>query len=121
MKICVTSKGKNLDSGVDPSFGRCAYFVIVDSESGSVESFENEGLDAAGGAGIRAAEAVANLGAEALLTGAVGPNAFSILSEVGIAVWVGVNGTVEESYREYLEGRLESISAPNASVHEGMK
>jgi len=114
MRICVTSKGKSLDSVVDPSFGRCAYFVVVDSESGSVESLVNEGVDAAGGAGIRAAEAIANLGAEVLLTGSVGPNAYSILSEVGI-------GTVADALNAYREGKLESIDSPNASAHAGMK
>jgi len=121
MKICVTAKDKGIDSGIDPRFGRCAYFVIVDSESGSVNSFENTGLDAAGGAGIRAAEAVANLGAEVLLTGSVGPNAYSILSEVGIEVRVGIKDTVSAALDAYREGKLESIDSPNASAHAGMK
>lgn len=121
MKICVTAMDKGIDSGIDPRFGRCAYFVIVDSESGSVNSFENTGLDAAGGAGIRAAEAVANLGAEVLLTGSVGPNAYSILSEVGIEVRVGIKDTVAAALDAYREGKLESIDSPNASAHAGMK
>lgn len=41
MKICITSEGKTLDSKVDPRFGRCQYFIIVDSETLVFEAVEN--------------------------------------------------------------------------------
>jgi predicted Fe-Mo cluster-binding NifX family protein len=121
MKICITASGKGLDSEVDPRFGRCSYFVIYDPDTGYVESIPNAGAAASGGAGIKAAETIANAGVNVLLTGNVGPNAFSIFSEVGIKVHVGVKGTVREAVRQYEVGELEPISSPNSVPHSGLK
>jgi predicted Fe-Mo cluster-binding NifX family protein len=121
MKICITSSGEGLDSKVDPRFGRCNYFVIYDPETGYVESVSNASVAASGGAGIKAAETIANAGVNVLLTGNVGPNAFSIFLEVGIEVRVGVKGTVREAVRQYEAGELESISSPNSVPHSGLK
>ena len=121
MKICITASGEGLDSKVDPRFGRCSYFVIYDPETGYVESVSNASVAASGGAGIKAAETIANAGVNVLLTGNVGPNAFSIFSEVGIEVQVGVKGTVREAVKQYEAGELESISSPNSVPHSGLK
>lgn len=121
MKICVTARSEGLDSEMDPRFGRCNYFVIYDSETKSVESISNISIAAFGGAGIKAAEAIANAGVNILLTGIVGPNAFSIFTEVGIDVQVGSKGTVREAIKRHEAGELESISSPNSAPHSGMK
>ena len=76
MKICVTSSGDNLDAQLDPRFGRCAYLMIVDSETMQFEAVPNSAAGVTGGAGIQAAQTIANKGAKALITGNVGPNAF---------------------------------------------
>ena len=55
MKIAVSSTGDNLDSNVDMRFGRCKYFVVVDSESMDFKALSNESVIASGGAGIKAA------------------------------------------------------------------
>jgi predicted Fe-Mo cluster-binding NifX family protein len=96
MKICVTASGKGLDSKVDPRFGRCSYFIIYDSETKSVES-------------------ISNAGASVLLSGSVGPNAFSIFADFGIDVQVGAKGTVREAIRQYEAGELQSIRGPNSA------
>lgn len=120
MKICVTASGEGLDSEVDPRFGRCAYFIIYDPETRSVESIANASTAASGGAGVKAAEAIANEDVSVLLTGRVGPNAFSIFAELGIDVQVA-KGTVREAIRQYEAGELEAISSPNSSPGFGMK
>lgn len=121
MRICVTASGEGLDSEIDPRFGRCSYFVIYDSETKSVESISNISIAASGGAGIKAAEAVTNAEVNVLLTGSVGPNAFSIFTEVGIDVQVGAKGTVREAIGQYEKGELEPIRSPNSAPHSGMK
>lgn len=50
MKIAVSSNGKNLDSQIDPRFGRCAYFLIVETDDMNFEAFKNDNLALAGGA-----------------------------------------------------------------------
>jgi predicted Fe-Mo cluster-binding NifX family protein len=80
MKIIVTSEGPSLDSSVDPRFGRAKHFVLVDTETDAFSAHDNaQNLSAPQGAGIQAAQTVARLGAEAVLTGHVGPKAFTTL------------------------------------------
>ena len=107
MKIAITSKGVDLDSQVDPRFGRAPYFLVVDSETMAFEALDNsENVNAMKGAGIQAAGMVSNKGAEVLLTGYCGPNAFKALSAAKIRVANDAGGTVREAVRAYLDGKL---------------
>ena len=38
MKVVVSSTGTTLDSLVDPRFGRCPYFIVIDTENLNFES-----------------------------------------------------------------------------------
>ena len=107
MKIAVTSKGMDLDSQVDPRFGRAPYFIVVDSETMAFEALDNnENVNAMKGAGIQAAVMVSNKGVEVLLTGYCGPNAFKALNTAKIGVANDACGTVREAVRAYLDGKL---------------
>lgn len=86
-----------------------------------MESISNAAAFTSGGTGIKAAEIVANAGVDALLTGTMGPNAFSIFSELGIDVQVGIKGTVREAIRQYEAGELQSIRSPNTTPGSGMR
>jgi predicted Fe-Mo cluster-binding NifX family protein len=120
MKIAVSSNGNHLDSQIDPRFGRCAYFLIVNQNDMNFESFNNESIALGGGAGIQAAQFVASKGAKAILTGHVGPNAVKALTTAGIEVYVGQAGTVREALERYKSGTLESTRTANVSDHYGM-
>ncbi|MCI0497375.1 MAG: NifB/NifX family molybdenum-iron cluster-binding protein [Thermoplasmata archaeon] len=120
MKIVVSSEAEGLDAPVDPRFGRCAFLTLVDTGSMTANSAPNASAMATGGAGIAAAQAVARKGAEAVITGSVGPNAFQTLSAAGIKVFTGARGTVREAVEMYLRGELEEASTPNAAGHAGM-
>ncbi len=78
MKIAVSSTGKDLSSQIDPRFGRCPFFIIVDTKDMSFEVYNNENGTLTSGAGIQAAGFIASKGADAVLTGNCGPNAMSI-------------------------------------------
>ncbi|MBW1926336.1 MAG: NifB/NifX family molybdenum-iron cluster-binding protein [Deltaproteobacteria bacterium] len=122
MKLAISATGKDLDSMIDPSFGRANYFVIVDSESGNiVKVIDNTAAqDAAGGAGINAATIVAGSGAQTVLTGQVGPNAFEVLQADGIKVISNVSGTVREAVEQYRKGTISSPDeGPGVTVHPG--
>ena len=121
MKICITSTGPTLDSRIDPRFGRCQYFIIVDPDTLSFEAAENPNLGAAGGAGIQAAQFISNTGVEAVITGQVGPNAFTTLQAAGIKILTGGSGTVEEVVEKYKKGHLSSSpQGPTVQAHFGM-
>jgi predicted Fe-Mo cluster-binding NifX family protein len=120
MKMCVSAVAQSLDAQVDPRFGRCAYFVIVDSETMKFEAIPNMAASAMGGAGIQAAQTVASKGVNVLITGNVGPNAFQTLSAVGIKVVTGAFGTVRETIERYKRGELRETGAPTVGGHFGM-
>ncbi|MFC2020842.1 NifB/NifX family molybdenum-iron cluster-binding protein [Chloroflexota bacterium] len=120
MKIAISSTGPTLDVEVDPRFGRCQYFVIVDPETMEYESLENSSVMASGGAGISAAQVIANKKVEALLTGNCGPNAYQVLSPAGIKVITGVSGKVQDAVQDYKAGKYQASSQPNVSGHFGM-
>ena len=120
MKICVSAASNSLDSPIDPRFGRCPYLVIVDSENMQFEAVPNMASDATGGAGIQAAQTIASKGAEVLITGNVGPNAFQALSASGIRIVTGAFGTVKEVVEKYKKGELGETGAPTVGGHFGM-
>ena len=120
MKICITSEGNNLDSKVDPRFGRCRYFIIVDTDSLEFALLENPNIDAMGGAGIQSAQLVASKGVKAVLTGNVGPNAFTTLQAAGIEVFTGADGTVKDAVGKYKKGEFKAVANPSVSSHSGM-
>ena len=120
MKICVSATANSLDAPVDPRFGRCQYFLIVDSETMQFEAIPNMASGAMGGAGIQAAQIIAGKGVKALITGNVGPNAFQALSAAGIQIITGAYGTVREAVEKYKKGELKGISAPTVGGHFGM-
>ena len=107
MKIAVTSKGPDLDSQVDPRFGRAAFILVVDPETFEFEVINNaENANAFKGAGIQAATMVSDRGAEVLLTGYCGPNAFRALNAAKIKVASDVKGTVKDAVKSFVEGNL---------------
>jgi predicted Fe-Mo cluster-binding NifX family protein len=119
MKVAVSSTGKTIDSAIDPRFGRCSWFVIVETEDMSFEAFSNESVALGGGAGIQSAQFIVSKGAEAVITGNCGPNAMSALSAAGVKVIIGQTGTVREAAARYQRGELRSASGANVDAHYG--
>jgi len=120
MKVCVTATANNLDAPVDPRFGRCAYFIIVDLETMRFEAVPNAAASSWGGAGIQAAQMIASRGVNVVITGNVGPNAFQALSAAGIKVVTGAYGTVREVIERYKRGELKEGGGPTVGSHFGM-
>jgi predicted Fe-Mo cluster-binding NifX family protein len=120
MKIAVSATADNIDAMIDPRFGRCTYFMIVETDGtgknakikGS-EAFQNTATQAMRGAGVTAAQTVVNKGANVVLTGNVGPNAFGALSQAGVKIITGVGGmTVKDAVQKYLNGELKETAQP---------
>jgi len=120
MKIAITAKGNTLESEVDPRFGRCSHFLIVDTNTMDFESISNESAMASGGAGIQSAQTMAKAEVKAVVTGNMGPNAFQTLSAAKIKVFIGANGTIKEAIEKYKKGELKETEAPNVGSHSGM-
>ena len=115
MKICITSTGPELTSEVDPRFGRCQYFIIVDKDGKLLKSIPNEGGQAMRGAGITAAQIVANEGVNVVITGNVGPNAYMVLGQAGIKIFPEASGTTaKQAFEAYKQGKLKEIEPSQA-------
>lgn len=119
MKIAVTATGPTLDAQVDARFGRCAYFLLVDTETMDFEAIENPNIIAGGGAGIQSASLMAEKGVEVALTGNCGPNAFQVFGAAGIQVIVGVSGVIRDVVKNYKEGSFIAAGQPNVASHFG--
>jgi predicted Fe-Mo cluster-binding NifX family protein len=119
MKIAVSSTGKDLDSMLDVRFGRCNYFVIYDTEGGSVESFENRGQMSGGGAGIAAAQQIIDKDVNVVITGNMGPNAFNLFKDSDIKVYRSGSIKIETAVQLFKEGKLNELNQAGPA-HAGM-
>ena len=119
MKICVTAYSNDYDSQIDPRFGRCSFFVLIDPDTMQIEITPNLASGASGGAGIQAAQILVNKNVDMLITGNVGPKAFGALSSSGIKVITGVMGSVRTAIEKYKKGELNITSSPTVRDHHG--
>ena len=120
MKVCVTSQGENLDSMVDPRFGRCQYFIIADTDTLEFEAVKNSSMDSSGGAGIQSGQLIAEKQVKAVLTGNVGPNAFQTLKAAGLEVITGVSGNIKEAIEKYKNNEFKTTDGPSVNSHFGI-
>ena len=122
MKIAITSTGAELSSEVDPRFGRAAYFIIYDTDSGEFEAIDNAENAAGGsGVGIKSGQLMVDKGVKWVITGSVGPNAFQVLSSAGIKVATGVSGKVSDAIEDFKAGKLSETNSATAKSHTGLQ
>jgi predicted Fe-Mo cluster-binding NifX family protein len=119
MKIAITVTAPDLDADIDPRFGRCLHFIIVDTDTMEYEALDNAAAAAGGGAGITAAQTLSAKNIEAVLTGNCGPNAYTTLTGAGIKVITGLSGKAREAVEQYKTGKLQASSRPNVAGHFG--
>ena len=105
MKIGVSSTGKDLNAQVDQRFGRCDFFIIIQTDDMSFDIFENENKSLTGGAGIKCATFLDSKGVEVVLTGNCGPNAENVFSESGINLITVQSGVVKEVVERYIKDK----------------
>ncbi|MHA1581802.1 MAG: NifB/NifX family molybdenum-iron cluster-binding protein [Candidatus Baldrarchaeia archaeon] len=124
-RIVVATQGPGgLDDYVSPIFGRCPTYTVVDVENGKIIRVtvqQNTAMASPMGAGIQAAQIIANLGANIVIAGNFGPNAFTALTSLGIKVMAGIMGVkVRDAIEQYIAGKLQPIAAPTAPMHIGL-
>lgn len=118
MKIAVTSQGKHITCDMDARFGRARCFVVMDTETGKHTVVDNgQHLNAQQGAGVQAAQVLADLKVDAVITGHCGPKAFRVLEAAGIKVYVGLEGSVRQAVDKLTSGELTEADSPNVEGH----
>jgi predicted Fe-Mo cluster-binding NifX family protein len=118
MKIAITAMGKDIDSQVDPRFGRAQFILIVDQDGTITEAIDNsQNRNAMKGAGIQAAKILADRRVEVLMTGHCGPNAFTTLKAAGIKVGIDQSGTVKDALERFTRNEVTFADQPNVEAH----
>ncbi len=120
MKIVITSADPNLDSPIDPRFGRAAYLIIVDTDTNEWQSFPNPGLNSSGGAGIKVAQFISTHGVKAAISGEFGPNAYDALQAADITMHLfGDCTTVKQTLEQFNQGGLQQTGGPTGEGRHG--
>ena len=116
MKIILTVSSSSIDAEFDPRFGRCAYFLVMDTETMKWEAFPNPGINASGGAGTQAAQFVVKQKVAAVISGDFGPNASTALNAAGILMYLNKdNSSIQDIVKHFKAGELLKVDVPTAS------
>lgn len=120
MNIAISASGPTLDAEVNPRFGRCGQFIILDPQTMQFKVVANTGQSAGGGAGIASARHILQEGIVAVLTGNCGPNAHQVLTAAGVEVITGASGSVRHAVEVYKSGGYRPSDRANVGDHFGV-
>ena len=110
MNVVISATGDNLSAHVDRRFGRCPWFLFVDTESLKCEATANESADATSGAGTACAQLVLDKEVDAVISGQVGPNAYEVLKQGGVKIFVAPQDTsVREAIDKFKNNELRQM------------
>ncbi|HSA38973.1 MAG TPA: NifB/NifX family molybdenum-iron cluster-binding protein [Methanoregula sp.] len=110
MKICITARGKTLDSAFECHFARAPFFIFHDSSTGKTEAVRNGFVISDTRIGQNAVRLLKTNGLDAVITGEIGENARALLkgSEISLHLFNGP-GTVRQAIDAILRSRAEEV------------
>lgn len=117
MKIAIPTDEKTLASNVCPSFGRAPYFLFYDLDTKENFFLDNSALASQGGAGIKAAQVIADNGISVLITPRCGDNAEEVLHKSEVMVYKSIQGTAQQNIDAFVAKELELLSDFHAGFH----
>jgi predicted Fe-Mo cluster-binding NifX family protein len=119
MKIAFTAGEPQFEAELDPRFGRCAYFLIVDTETQDWKAMQNPAIEAMGGAGPQAVEFLVDQDVKAVVSGNIGPNAYTALEAAGIRIFSSQVDQISTLFSKFLADQLEQITRPTGPQRHG--
>ena len=119
MKVAITAGEPKFEAELEPRFGRCAYFLIVDTETQDWKPMQNPAAEAMGGAGPQAAQFLADQEVEAVISGEFGPNAYTALEAGGIRMFRAQVEPIDTLVEKLLTDQLEPVSGPTGPQRHG--
>jgi predicted Fe-Mo cluster-binding NifX family protein len=119
MKVAITASEPEFGTKLEPRFGRCAYFMILNTDTHNWKLLPNPAADAMGGAGPQAAQFLADQGVEAVISGEFGPNAYTALEAAGIRMYSSKVKQITKLLEEFQINQLEQISGPTGPQRHG--
>ncbi len=115
MKIAIPMDENKKDVCV--SFGRAPYFLILHTDTSTVDILENPAASASGGAGIQAAQFVIDSGANTLITVRLGQNAADVLLAADIKVYKAMQGNADDNLAAFAAGKLQALESFHPGFH----
>ncbi|MDH7508634.1 MAG: NifB/NifX family molybdenum-iron cluster-binding protein [Methanomassiliicoccales archaeon] len=113
MKICIPTMGyRGIYEMVGEHFGKVPTYTIIDTETNEIKVIENTS-EHRGGVGLPP-ELIKKAGADAILVSGLGLRALEIFKKLGIKVYTGARGTVEETLAMFKQGKLAIAGADDA-------
>lgn len=117
MKIAIPMNEENIDTEICVSFGRAPYFLLYETDTKEIKWLVNSAAESYGGAGIAAAQILADHGAEILITPRCGENAEKVLDGAKIDVYHSIDGTAQQNIDAFTAGKLSLLSEFHAGFH----
>lgn len=112
MKIAISARGKSLRAKGHKLFGRCNYFVIVDTDTKKITALKNKLAGGSTCVGTACARQLDSAGVQAVVSGKVGSNAYEVLKDSGVAVYLSPPGlSVQETLDKFKAGNLPGAAA----------
>ena len=118
MKVAISASGPDKESNVDQRFGRCQYFMIVDTDKMEFESMKNEHTNMSHGVGPQVVQMLSDMDVDAVITGNVGPNANRTLNSADIEVYKA-SGKIYDAVESFKKGKLDKIEGKTVQGHFG--
>jgi len=117
MKIILPVNEENLESGICVSFGRAPYFMLWNTEDQVATFVENPGASSSGGAGIQAAQAVADQKADCLIVPRIGKNASDVIEQASIKIYQSTTTNIMENIQWLIEEKLSILTDIHPGFH----
>lgn len=112
LKIAFCVKEPHPEAPSDERFGRCPFHALVDIDSGAITFLPNTAASE-NGAGVKAARALINAGANCAVVSSIGPKAFEILKRAGIKVYAGSEPDLPALIEGFKQNRFEELKEAN--------
>lgn len=120
MKVILSSAGKEIESEISPVFGRAPYYLLVDTEDMSVQSYSNPATAQSSGAGVAASQFVLEKEPDAVISSNIGPNAYQVLKAAEVPCFNAAEGSVKAAVEAYKNEDLPILGQANARSHRGI-
>ena len=117
MRLAIPVDEQSMESSVCPSFGRTPYFLFYNTVTKESYFLDNSAVASQGGAGIRAAQVVADNGVNALLTPRCGENAEEVLRKSEVFIYKTIAGTAQQNIDAFIAEQLVLLDIFHAGFH----
>ncbi len=108
---------QSIDTDVCVSFGRAPHFLFYNTATKETYFLDNEAVASQGGAGIRAAQVIADHGVNALITPRCGANAEEVLRKAEVFIYRSVPGTAKQNIEALENNQLSLLHEFHPGFH----